>query len=154
VEGLLALARADAATEPPATVDLAALARRRVEHWAPLAQERGLALTANGRPSQVRSSTGRLTQILDNLIANALDAARSDVHVTTEGSVLRVADDGPGMSGDERARAFDRFWTTRSDGSGLGLAIVKRLVEADGGDVCLQSRSTGGLEAVVRLRGA
>jgi signal transduction histidine kinase len=48
----------------------------------------------------------------------------------------RVRDEGPGMTPDDRSRAFDRFWRgCDGEGSGLGLAIVRRLVEADGGTV-------------------
>jgi len=70
---------------------------------------------------------------------------------------LCVRDEGPGLSADERARAFDRFWRARQGGggSGLGLAIVRRLVEADGGEVELAEAPGGvGLDAIVRLRAA
>ena len=70
---------------------------------------------------------------------------------------LRVSDEGPGMSAEERARAFDRFWQSgeaRQDGRpnghfGLGLSIVRELVVGDGGDVALEPSATGGLEVVV-----
>ena len=153
VEGLLVLARSDAGTEAAATLDLAELARERVEHWRPLADETGIALTVDAEQATVHAARGRLTQILDNLVANALDAARSHVVVVARDGELRVIDDGPGLSAEEKSRAFDRFWTTRSDGSGLGLAIVKRLAEADGAVVELRDGRGGGLEAVVRLRG-
>ena len=70
---------------------------------------------------------------------------------------VRVADAGPGMTDEQRARAFDRFWRSRSTqsengGFGLGLSIVRRLVTADGGDVELLTSASGGLEVVVRLR--
>jgi signal transduction histidine kinase len=100
----------------------------------------------------VRAAPGRVVQVVDNLVANALEAARSRVVVQVRGNELRVVDDGPGMSDDEKARAFDRFWTTRADGSGLGLAIVRRLVETDGGRVSLRDAPGGGLEAAVALR--
>jgi signal transduction histidine kinase len=60
------------------------------------------------------------------------------------------------MTPEQRARAFDRFWSGRAGegGTGLGLAIVQRLVQADGGDVELREPPHGGLEALVRLRPA
>jgi signal transduction histidine kinase len=69
---------------------------------------------------------------------------------------LHVVDHGPGLSDDERARAFDRFWRGRAtgSGSGLGLAIVRRLADADGGDAELREAPSGGVDAVVRLRSA
>ena len=93
--------------------------------------------------------------MLDNLVENALEASPpgGTVTVTAAGSELRVRDEGPGLSAEQRERAFDRFWRARAgEGSGLGLAIVRRLVEADGGDVELEPAPGGGLEAVVRLR--
>ena len=54
--------------------------------------------------------------------------------VAASGSEVHVVDEGPGLTDEERERAFDRFWRGgRGEGSGLGLAIVRRLVEADGG---------------------
>ena len=60
------------------------------------------------------------------------------------------------MTGDQRRRAFDRFWRAGPPGSGtgLGLAIVHRLVTADGGSIELLDAPGGGLDAVVRLRRA
>jgi two-component system OmpR family sensor kinase len=71
--------------------------------------------------------------------------------------VLHVTDHGPGMSPEERERAFDRFWSGDAatggsrtfGGAGLGLAIVRKLVVADGGEVRLDPTPGGGLD--VRL---
>ena len=73
---------------------------------------------------------------------------------------VRVSDEGPGMSAEERARAFDRFWQSapaRRDGRpnghfGLGLSIVRELVVGDGGEISLVPSGSGGLEVVVRMR--
>ncbi len=113
----------------------------------------------------VRSVPGRLEQILDNLISNALDVAPAGtavtVHARRDGAQVRleVADAGPGMTPEQRARAFDRFWRaepSRRDrgGFGLGLAIVGRLVAADGGTVELTDAPLGGLGVVLRLPAA
>ncbi len=67
VEGLLALARADAGTAPPGRVDVDAVVRERLESWRPLAEERGVALAAavdGARP--VRAARERLAQVLDH----------------------------------------------------------------------------------------
>jgi signal transduction histidine kinase len=164
VEGLLALARADAGGEPTAVIDAGAVARERADHWRALADERGITLAARAGDGAafVHAAPERLVQVVDNLLANALDAAPhgSAVTVTVQAVrpwvELRVRDEGPGLTAEERARAFDRFWRGRrgGGGSGLGLAIVRRLVEADGGEVELVEASGGGLEAVVRLRPA
>jgi signal transduction histidine kinase len=161
VGGLLALARADAGKEPPTQVDAAALMRERVETWSPLAEEQHVALVAelNG-PLPVRAAPGRLVQVLDNLVANALDASPTDGTVTLSARTvgpwieLHVSDHGPGLTPEQRARAFDRFWRAGSGegGSGLGLAIAQRLAEADEGQVELREEATGGVDAVVRRR--
>ncbi|HEY5697283.1 MAG TPA: HAMP domain-containing sensor histidine kinase, partial [Acidimicrobiales bacterium] len=63
---------------------------------------------------------------------------------------------GPGMTPDQRERAFDRFWQgpEGTGSSGLGLAIVQKLVQADGGHVELREAPEGGLDAVVQLHPA
>jgi signal transduction histidine kinase len=100
--------------------------------------------------------------VLDNLIANALDHAPRGTTVTVSANgappwvEVRVRDEGLGMTAEERARAFDRFWRARAStgGSGLGLAIVRRLVETDEGEVELAPAPGGGTDAIVRLRRA
>jgi signal transduction histidine kinase len=161
VEGLLALARADA--EPSGPIDVAAVVVERVETWHALAQERDIALVADtDGAATARAAPERLTQIIDNFVANALDAAPEGSTVTVFARVagelveVRVRDQGPGLSADDRARAFDRFWRARGGGggSGLGLAIVRKLAEADAATVALDEAPGGGIDAVVRLRRA
>lgn len=161
VDGLLTLARADAGAESSAVVDATVLMRERIEAWQPLADEHGVGLVAElDGPLQVRAAPGRLTQVLDNLLANALEASPAGGTVTVSAQVappwveLHLCDEGPGLAPEQRARAFDRFWRAGSGGggSGLGLAIVKRLVAADEGEVALDETEGGGVDAVVRLR--
>lgn len=149
VEGLLALARADAAAAGgPVDVDVVLDDRLAAR---PGVQRRG------ARGLRARSSPERLGQIVDNLVENAL-AVSGDVSVETgnaDGWVeLHVVDAGPGLTPEERVRAFDRFWRGRSKrpGSGLGLPIVRRLARVDGGDAELREAPGGGVDAVVRLR--
>jgi signal transduction histidine kinase len=163
VVGLLALARADAGTEPPDQVDAAAVMRERLDAWSPLADEHEVALVAelNGAVP-VRAAPARLAQVLDNLVANALEASPSggtvslSVRAASPWVELHVSDQGAGLTPEERERAFDRFWRAGSGagGSGLGLAIVRRLVAADEGQVELRPARAGGVDAVVRLRPA
>jgi signal transduction histidine kinase len=161
VDGMLTLARADAGTEASTRVDASALMRERVEAWLPLAEEHRVALVAElDGPVPVRAAPGRLAQVLDNLLANALEASPDGGTVTLSARAefpwveLHLSDEGPGLSPEQRERAFDRFWRAGSGagGSGIGLAIVRRLVAADQGEVELREASTGGVDAVVRLR--
>ena len=172
VDGLLALARADrAAGEPPTgEVDPRRLLEERRSVWSSLAEERHVDLVledVTGVASvPVRATPDRLVQVVDNLLTNALDAAPPGTRVTLRTQPaehrwveLHVVDEGPGLSDEERARAFDRFWRGRAarsaadglGGSGLGLSIVRRLVAADGGEVELRPGAQGGTDAVVRL---
>ncbi len=162
VSGLLALARADVVVPSGPPVPIEAVIRERVDAWGDLASERSVALRAEVEPGvHVRSSRERLDQVLDNLISNALAASPPGSGVTVSAEPagdwveLHVIDEGPGLSAEDRHRAFDRFWRgAGGSGSGLGLAIVKRLVVADGGEVELRPSAAGGIDAVVRLKAA
>src|SRR5205814_5277413 len=106
------------------------------------------------------ATLGALKQILANLFSNALAVSPPGSTIRIEGrsapgSVeLQVSDEGPGMSAEQRARAFDRFWRAGppGTGTGLGLAVVHRLVSADGGTIELREAAGRGLEAVVTLQ--
>src|SRR5581483_4564120 len=93
---------------------------------------------------------------------NALDAlaaggsVRIGVRPDGDRALLSVVDDGPGMSAEHRARAFDRFsgQTARPGHSGLGLAIVGRLVGVDRGQIRLTETPGGGLTALISFPAA
>jgi signal transduction histidine kinase len=160
---LLTLARADRAETMPHPVNVGEIVDERLAAWSALADERGVRLETVPRDGAVALATpGRLEQVLDNLLANALDATPRgsaitvSVHLSGSAIEVHVADEGPGMSASDRARAFDRFWRAGhgEHGFGLGLAIVQRLVTADGGRTELRESASGGLDAVVTLRRA
>jgi signal transduction histidine kinase len=160
VEALLALARADIRREPAGRVDVEAVVRDRLRAWSALADERSIRLVGvYGGVPDARTAEERVRQVLDNLLENAVEAAPTGTSVTVQTTAapawveLHVLDEGPGLTPEQRERAFDRFWRNRDgEGSGLGLAIVRRLVEHDGGAVELRSGPERGLEAIVRLR--
>ena len=165
VDGLLLLARAEHASGASTIVDVPMVVAGRVDAWSALAAERGVRLDVDSDDGAVRSVPGRLEQVLDNLLSNALDVAPAgsavtiDMATSDEQVVVSVRDEGPGMTPEQRARAFDRFWRATPSrrergGFGLGLAIVRRLVLADGGDVMLDDGPGGGLCVVVRLPSA
>jgi signal transduction histidine kinase len=166
VDGLLAVARAENVVPVPTAVDVAEVARERVVAWHPVADDRDITLEApeegpeEGRarprpPVLAWMGEGHLEQVLDNLIANALDALDAGGHVTvtttatTAGAQITVTDDGPGMSAEDRERAFLRFTTSNPNGTGLGLAIVHRLVTSNGGQARLAETPGGGLTVVL-----
>jgi signal transduction histidine kinase len=128
VDGLLALARAEGTREPLVEVDIAAVISDRAHMWSPLAEESGISLDApddNGSAPFVLAGDGYLDQMLDNLIANAIEATppgktiRLTHNLSGDWVETHVIDEGHGMSAEDRMRAFDRFWSgTASAGSG------------------------------------
>lgn len=166
VDGLLAVARAESVVARREAVPVAGIAAERVAAWEPLAREHGQDLRAvaatAGRPARALLAPGDLEQILDNVIANALAAVPAGGRVRVESAldqdkdrvVVRIVDDGPGMTDAAKRTAFRRFGTSSGSGSGLGLAIVDRLVAANGGEVRLADTAGGGLTVVVELPAA
>ena len=97
-----------------------------------------------------------LRQAIVNLLSNAAQAHGNQpghvylsVTATDTGTVIAVADDGPGFDPETLTRVFEPLVTTRSSGVGLGLALVKGVTERHGGAVEASNRADGG--ALVRL---
>lgn len=169
VDGLLATARAEAVTEQLENIDVVAVVTERIAAWQPVADGHGVKLTVepaslddDGRESSrpfIALGAGHLEQILDNLLDNAIDAigGGGTVGVTVassaQGTTITVADDGPGMTPEERSRAFLRFTTGTPGGTGLGLAIVHRLVTANGAAIKLADTPGGGLTVELEFPG-
>jgi signal transduction histidine kinase len=161
VDGLLATARAEAVTEQLEQIDVTDAVGERVAAWQPVADGNGVKLVADApSPAAPRLAlgAGHLEQILDNLIDNAIEAigdkggnVRVSVARSDDGTRLTVADDGPGMTPQERSRAFLRYTTGSQNGTGLGLAIVHRLVTANGGTIRLADTPGGGLTVEVEF---
>jgi signal transduction histidine kinase len=141
-------------------VDLVELASRAVQSAHPAAAEKGIALDlVSDHPPAVLGDAKRLSQVLDNLVSNAIkftpDGGR--VTVTIEPNRLVVADNGIGVAADEQKQVFSRFFraTTATQraipGTGLGLAICHALVEQHGGSIEFVSEEGAGTEVVVSL---
>lgn len=111
----------------------------------------------------IRADTGRLRQLLHNLMKNALEAIgdvrKPHIEVITrridEGGrayvELAIADNGPGLPEGFGERWFEPYTTSKARGTGLGLAVVKKIAEEHGGNVRAESRSDGGAVFTLRL---
>ena len=116
--------------------------------------------TSGPPPRPAVAVDGALEQIVDNLVANALEASPDGTTITVGLAAgpttltLTVDDQGPGMTDDQLLRAKDRFWRApdaRPGGTGLGLAIIEQLARQSGGALHLSRNGDGGLRAVVTL---
>jgi signal transduction histidine kinase len=134
-------------------IDLRAVLRESVESAQPGAEAGGIDLElAPGAPIPLVGDAFRLTQMVDNVISNALKFTPRGGHVsvraadTSGGAVLEVQDTGIGISADEQRHVFDRFFRARAadegavQGTGLGLAITKAIVAAHGASCEIVSR--------------
>jgi two-component system OmpR family sensor kinase len=119
-------------------------------------------LPGSGAPV-VEGDEARLRQVLGNLVSNALHHTPPDALVTISvgtrdgEAILEVADTGPGLSDEQKARVFERFYradtarTRSTGGSGLGLSIVAALVAAHSGRVTVADTPGGGATFTVHL---
>src|SRR5262249_42424599 len=134
-----------------------------VEMLRPLAQLKQVRVEEKLVPTHVLGDTGRLAQVITNLVSNAIHYNRPGGSVTVRLGVngdwaeLRVEDTGCGIPEGDRPHIFDRFYrvdkarSRASGGHGLGLAISKSVVEAHGGTIWFESRWQEGTTFVVRL---
>jgi PAS domain S-box-containing protein len=112
-----------------------------------------IALVAPDDLPQIWADPDKLTQVLTNLIENAIRHGSDPVTVTAseeeEGVVVQVDDSGDGIPPEIRRRAFTKFWTTgQRGGSGLGLYLVNGLVRAHGGSVTIDDAPGGGARII------
>lgn len=165
VEEQLQLARLDAGALPLelGDVDLGVLARSVVDARAPLAERDGIRLTAlvHGAGAVVLGDEARIEQVLlillDNAIRHTPAGGEVEVSVAVRGqdALLAVRDTGEGISREDQAFIFDRFY--RGDASregrsaGLGLAIARGLVQAHRGTIEVKSAPGAGSTFTVRL---
>jgi len=155
VEDLRVLARVDAGELDlhRVPVDVTSFLRQTVETYQIPAHARGISLTldASGAAPTVQADPDRLSQVLGNLISNALrytpEGGRVQVAVSMRrpDALVSVADDGAGIAPEDLPHVFDRFWRADSarrratGGSGLGLTIARSLIEAHGGHIWAES---------------
>ncbi|MEA2827295.1 MAG: hypothetical protein QOG43_1734 [Actinomycetota bacterium] len=175
VSDLLLLARLDQGRPLERDdVDLTALVLDAVAAAKAVEPDRRVQVDVGEEPVTVSGDPHRLRQVVDNLLANVRDHTGSDTSVSVRlaataapagRATLVVADDGPGMTAEQAARAFDRFWQAGGDssnrapgqdgrgprGTGLGLSIVAEIVAAHGGDIRLDTSPGAGATFTIAL---
>ncbi len=171
VRDLLTFARQGNVTRSE-VVDLHGVIRHIVDTQRYALDTRGVRVTLalTEHPVHVQGDTARLEQVMLNLVVNArqaLEAMRGEramlqasleLRISTEAAhdgfvVVRVADNGAGISPSLLGRIWDPFFTTKEEGvgTGLGLSVVHSIVTEHGGVVDVQSELGRGTEFMVRL---
>ena len=165
VEDLLMLARMDQSRElVVADVDLSALLQEAVTSAQAAGPEHTITTNiASGITT--KGDADKIYQVVTNLLANARahTPAGSAITVTVAkdgaDSLVTIADNGPGLSAEDQARIFERFYRVDSsrqrnskDGSGLGLSIVDAVMRAHGGDVTVASELGKGAAFTLRFK--
>jgi signal transduction histidine kinase len=160
IDRLMRLARLDAETQPSKEeIDVAELFQGQCDAAHRLDEQRQIDYSTDG-VSTIYADRTEIGEALWNIVENALKyAPGAPIHMSAsreDGStVLRISDEGPGMSETERLHAFERFFRGDSrgeiTGTGLGLAIAKRAVDRAGGDISIDSAPGSGTRVTIRL---
>jgi len=163
IRNLLDFARSDRADEPLQTCELAEVIDDAVNLLRPQKESRSveIAVTVDPDVGAVLGSRARLTQVVLNLLMNALDALNGNGSIEirvqrderANAALLRVRDNGPGIAAEIAERLFEPFSTTKppGKGTGLGLAVTHAIVEGLGGSIEGWNEPTGGACFQVRL---
>jgi len=144
------------------TFDLAAMVRRLTTEYVLLRGRCNLALELPQQPLLCHADPLRIEQVLVNLLSNAFKYSPQGGEVRIacldepEELLLEVIDHGIGMTPEQTAQAFDKFYRARSaasgaGGCGLGLTLVQEIVTAHGGEVSISSQPNQGTTVSVRL---
>jgi signal transduction histidine kinase len=127
--------------------DLPALVKRRVRHLEPHARQKQITLELDTSPGRAAIDAARFSQVIDNLVSNAIKfspqgtTVRIVMRVERDHFAFSVQDQGPGIPAEERQLLFRSFQklsaqpTGGEKSTGLGLAIVKKIVDAHGGTI-------------------
>jgi two-component system, OmpR family, sensor kinase len=164
IESLLDLAQIQSAHESThSACDLSTLTSDVILNLQALANTHGIDLRTSLSPAPCRGNAEQLTQIITNLISNAIQHNHRGGHALIETSqeadhaTLRVSNTGPGIPAADLPHIFERFYRTdtsrnrKTGGAGLGLAISKAIADAHGAKLSVTSTSTEGTTLILSL---
>lgn len=162
VDQLLLLARLEAGSMPMEDdVNLAQMIECIVQDMEPVAQERNMRIETALQEVCVRGNRALLTRAVVNLTDNAIRYGREggllQIRLDSENgyALIRVTDDGEGLSQEALAHVFERFWrgdgARSTQGTGIGLSIVQLTARAHGGDAAAESAPGQGCCFSLRL---
>jgi signal transduction histidine kinase len=162
VEDLETLASAEAAhfSLQPRNVELLPVLEDVAGQFAGQFESKRVAFETSLQPAPARADPTRVSQIVSNLLSNALKftppggKVTFSLHAEPSWVVMEVEDSGAGIRPEEMARVFDRFYRgmdARASGSGIGLTVVRELAVAHGGSAEVESNDTGGVTFTVKL---
>ncbi|MCX5741725.1 MAG: protoglobin domain-containing protein [Proteobacteria bacterium] len=137
--------------------DVTALARNVIDLERPVANVASCELVFDDTTGvHANVDAGKLHQILQQLIRNAIEAEARRVTIATRADddylYLEVTDDGAGMADAVRARVYDPFFTTKDTSVGLGMSIAHSYVAMHGGSIDIQSSPNGTTIAIALPR--
>jgi PAS domain S-box-containing protein len=145
------------------TLDLAKVWREAWRQLAPFRQGRVAKLDEYTGEFDLRCSADPLCleRVFHNILLNSLaacgDPTLIEIHCSQRmldgqpALCVRIRDNGPGLSHEQKEKIFQPFFTTKTQGTGLGMSITKRIIEAHGGSVEIGSHSDLGAEIVITL---
>jgi two-component system, NtrC family, sensor histidine kinase HydH len=130
--------------------DAAAVVREVIELEGPYAERSGVTLKFEpAGAAELSVDPGKLHQVVQNLVRNAIEAASPNGHVEVAVTLaervvhVRVSDDGPGMTEEVRARMFEPFFSTKEGGTGMGMSIVHSFVAMHDGRINVVTGANG-----------
>jgi len=149
---------------PSGAVDLNTVMRNAVEvtqgKWKDECLARGVQVNVRMVPGKIPLTAGNeseLTQVVSNLIFNAVEALKGEGEITlstrSDGKDVRlsVTDNGVGMSPEVRQRIFEPFFTTKEFGQGLGMSVIYGIIARHGGEITVCSEEKEGSTIELRL---
>jgi signal transduction histidine kinase len=142
-----------------APVDIGDLAERLIQLLKPVALRKGQRLTISIKNDipEIRGDAGELTQLLWNILQNAVSHSGGNINLAAEaaggGVEITVKDDGEGIAPELLPRIFEWGASGKNGGSGIGLSICRDIAKSHNGDISIQNEEGGGVRVTVTLKG-